>query len=723
MIFSNNEYYHPMDREYAGNNSHEPKIEEPLFKVSEIGMTVTEGRGQGTFLQSVTAAIRQGAGRLELSTQMEGSDMGVGAEAYSTDAREAIRELTKINEVKIHSIHTPAQIGNVSGLGQQGFSDDQRDKSMQEINKAIEFARDVSNGASIVVHTGEFPREIVGQKWAKDEKGREIFRAYEEEAQDAVMHIVDDRTGQIMQTVKKNQIVSRPVWLKQEKGDYHTLSEDNAFTGKKTGEKVYVAKDQYVDYEGNPLGRTERVARFNDKTGRFDVKKAQWKDFEEEAIEINGDLAKEKNMSVEEFQIKFPDKFVKPEEAFFRATLEIQEGHSRGWAMTYARDFREEIDTLKKLRTLKTYYEKIEAETDQEEKWKLQRLIPSKYSQMVPPDVKNPVDQINHEITQLKKGIEYSRQASASQEQQAEEAATSQKHAVSISKYALNKSFDSLARTGIHALKETNSERLRRKEKEEKTGFKQDKMDAIFIAPENIFPEMGYGSHPDELIALVDGARSRMVELLTKKKIKGSYDVETEDHKLVDNPMYNKKYANDPKLAKKIAEDHIKATFDTQHLGMWRKHFKPHGDESQKETNARFEKWYMKQVEKMHDKGIIGNIHIVDGFGRGHTHLAAGQGDLPVVSAVTWLKEHGYVGNMSSEGFGEPTRQLTETWRAFGANVYGGSDSAGIRVGAPSQSFKEIHQSYFGQTASPYFVFGAYSPSNDWTLWSQTPME
>jgi len=49
MIFSNNEYYHPMDREYAGNNSHEPKIEEPLFKVSEIGMTVTEGRGQGTF--------------------------------------------------------------------------------------------------------------------------------------------------------------------------------------------------------------------------------------------------------------------------------------------------------------------------------------------------------------------------------------------------------------------------------------------------------------------------------------------------------------------------------------------------------------------------------------------------------------------------------------------------------------------------------------------------
>ncbi len=719
MIFSNDNYYHPMDREYAApkTDTITRKLEKPLFPVSEIGQTVTEGRGQGTFIQSVTAAIRKGAGRLELSTVMEGSDQGVGAEAYGKHAREALRELAKINEVKLHSVHAPSQIGNVSGMTQQGFSNEARQKTLHEIKKAVDFAKDVTNGSAIVVHTGEFPRVMAHQRWAMDEEGKELFRGYEEEPEEAVVHIVDDRTGQIMQTVTKNQVVSRPVWMKSDKEYTYTADDDDPNLGITKGDKVRVNSNDYIDYEGKKVSTENRVPVFDEGTGRFKVEKKTWKDFVEEAKEMNQEIAKKKGIKLNEFEKQNPQEVVTPEEAFFKATLQIQEGHSKGWALTYARDFKNEIDTLTKLKELRKYYKRIEDATDREEKWKIQKLIPSRYSHMLPPDVKDPVKQIDEEISSLRKGIEYARQASTSQQQQAQEARISQDHAVSIKKYALDRSFDTLAKSGITAMKSTEAEKERRK----KTNIKEEMRD-IYVAPENIFPEMGYGSHPEELIEIVEGARKKMVELLTSKKIKGKWDAKNNRYKEVDNPYYKQEFEKDPKKAKKEAEDHIKATFDTQHLGMWRKHFQSRQGETEEETTKRFNKWYMGQVENMHKKGIIGNIHIVDGWGYGHTHLPAGQGNLPVVDAVTYLKKKGYVGAMSSEGFGEPTRQLTETWRAFGANVYGSHDRSGIRVGA-TQRWSDIQNSYFGRAQSPYFVFGAYSPSNDWTLWSQTPME
>jgi hypothetical protein len=77
---------------------------------------------------------------------------------------------------------------------------------------------------------------------------------------------------------------------------------------------------------------------------------------------------------------------------------------------------------------------------------------------------------------------------------------------------------------------------------------------------------------------------------------------------------------------------------------------------------------------------------------------------------------------MSSEAYGEDQmgadRILTQTWRAFGAPIY----RSGFSIGAPGK-FSEVHHSYFGEGQPPYFIYGAYSPSNDWTMWTQTPME
>src|SRR3989344_7408551 len=128
-----------MDREYAANTAWESepdpqsptslRFEEPVdpkFEVNELGQTVTEGRQFGTFIESMGGAIRAGAGTVELAAQLWGSDKAVGPEAYGIEARRELKEMAQANQVKISGIHTPTQVGNLSGFTgpERGFSDE-----------------------------------------------------------------------------------------------------------------------------------------------------------------------------------------------------------------------------------------------------------------------------------------------------------------------------------------------------------------------------------------------------------------------------------------------------------------------------------------------------------------------------------------------------------------------------------------------------------------------
>ena len=65
---------------------------------------------------------------------------------------------------------------------------------------------------------------------------------------------------------------------------------------------------------------------------------------------------------------------------------------------------------------------------------------------------------------------------------------------------------------------------------------------------------------------------------------------------------------------------------------------------------------------------------------------------------------------------------LMKTWRYMGSPIYGVGGGGGGGAQVP-QTWGQVQYSYFGQNKPPYFVFGAYAPSNDWTLWSQVPLE
>jgi xylose isomerase-like TIM barrel protein len=158
---------------------------------------------------------------------------------------------------------------------------------------------------------------------------------------------------------------------------------------------------------------------------------------------------------------------------------------------------------------------------------------------------------------------------------------------------------------------------------------------------------------------------------------------------------------------------------------MWFTNFKPEPGENMQDRKKRFNKWYLDKVEDLSKAEIVGNVHLVDAIGGSHQHLPAGQGELPLKEAMKILKKHGYEGPISSEGWGEERfgrgRIMTQAWKELGSTIYDFSTPMGGMASDPRWS--SIQHSYLGRNQPPYFIFGAYNPSNDWTLWSEVPME
>lgn len=677
-------------------------IERPIVPIREIGKTVTEGRtAGGTFLESFQAAIREGAGTVELATQMEGQEPRTGAEGYGKEARDELRTLAAVNKVKITSVHAPVQVGNISGFAgpERGFVNEQREMQVNEIKKAIEFASDVTEGGSaIVFHTGEFHRPMAGQDWNKDPVTKdEIFKTFAEEQERAVVPLVDRRTGHVIQQVRKNQPIARPIWLRSK--------EDYEYVDPQTNKRTMVHQGDYIDYFKRPLSYEQRVPEFDKKTGRFKVELVTWDKFEELAQELT--VKKAREIKEKYSRELLPDEIVKPEEAFLQTQVEVNERQARGWALFHSSSFEDLQRQYKQLLEAREWYKKFEANVPEQEKWKLMQDV-NRGNPYINPEKKMPSEIIDKMIRESEWRMEHIREGSVGYEMQAQEQQMLRNNAVSVRKYALFQSAKSLAESGIFAMDVTKQKHLEK---------------PIFIAPENVWPEMGYGSHPEEIIELIKMGRDKMVEYLTADRIQDPSmvtDKKSGEINWVDNPY--KRSGVTKEQAAKLAEEHIKMTLDTQHLGMWWRYFQKKPGESEQESRERFNKWYMEQMQKLVDTKTVGYVHLVDGWGRGHTHLPIGEGNAPAVTAIEYLKKKGFTGSINSEGFAEPGRQLTRTWAAFGSPIY--SAQMGPMSSGMPQRWSDVWHSYFHRPPrSPYYVFGAYSPSEDWTLWTGVQME
>ena len=685
-------YYHSMDRGYSEPDipaawpEHvlDKEIGKPLIPLKDVGFTATEGSRFGKFNQSVQAYIRAGVAKIELQTQMGGGQEPVGAESYGKDAREELREIARANEVQFTAVHAPTQIGNLSGFHpQQGFVDEIRKSAVEEVKQAINFAGDVALGGAVVVHTGEFQRPLDDAAWNKDQ----TFLGYDEEPSRAITYMVDDRTGKVIQDVRKSQIVYEP--------KYKLAEEDYV---DKNGHQV--KKGDYVDIDECYLDPTKeddlfkRVPEWDASHNRFDTVRLTWDDFKKKA---------------EDWNKKYPDNPKTTEDMFFKIQLENQILSAKGHSLFYARHYEDSKKRRNKAVQALEFYEKLEKDLPENEKWKIMEEQGYGYDvvrKLIPSDKRLPSDILKEEIRERTQDLIHIHQASGAADTQAATYSEMLRHVKPIALYGKKQSFKSLAELGIEAMEESHHN----------PHVKRD----IFVAPENIFPEMGYGSHPEELIEMIKGARQKMVENLTSKYIEDPRGIRDENGNVqrIPNPYYR---GWNREKAEEEAKKHIKATIDTQHLGMWRKYFQPQPGETKEETDKRFDKWYMEQIKELEKAGIIGHMHAVDAIGSGHQHLPIGQGRLPVTDAITYLRNKGLNFSISSEGHGEGSdRQIRETWKALGSPIF----RDGIpRPPATGERWTYVNQSYFGTHRTPYYVFGAYSPSEDWTLWSGVPME
>ena len=630
--------------------------------ISKIGMSITEGGREGTFLDSMQTAIKTGVSALELSFRMEGP--GVGFESYCNTARRDLKEIAKANNVKIVSLHVPVEIGNLSGFtGNRGFNDELRKSQVDEVKKAIDFASQVTDGCAIVVHTGEFIRPISEQPWRKNGRGDIILTGYEEEQEKANILLVDISTGHVVESVKKNQKIPRAEWNKYEGNKAYRDLNGNL-----------VNPDDYIDYDGNKVSRKDRLPKYDKKKNIFILKDETWEDFVQEAHELNKEFEKIHGRK------PIGDEVITPEEAFLYASTETQEKIAKGYALYYGRHLDKQFELRDILRKVKEFYDRLEKSMPENEKWRIMRQDPrigGIVGQLIPPASKMPSELLNTAIRDIEEDIKSTQNLVVGQEQAVRKQQIIREQTTSIRKYGLKQSIKSYVEVGVYAMDATHTHNLK---------------NDIFIAPENLFPEMGYGSHPDEFIEMVKIARRAMAEHLVK-------------HRNMSLPQ-----------AQKEAEDHIEATLDTQHLGMWRKYFQQKCGELKKETDSRFNDWYLEQIKKIVNENILGHIHLVDGFCMGHSHLAVEQGVMPVKSAIKYLIAEGYKGSIISEAYGENTfgqgRQITETWKQLGGTVNPKS----------GQKWKDMEKSHFGKEYPPTHITDKDILNNDGELWSGVPL-
>jgi hypothetical protein len=187
-------------------------------------------------------------------------------------------------------------------------------------------------------------------------------------------------------------------------------------------------------------------------------------------------------------------------------------------------------ENLKKAEDAYKYYKELEGNIPNEDKWKIavqKHFGGSEAMQLIPTEPKNPSEILDEFRNTLLKRMTHIHEASSAADSQAKQILDKREHIKSIEEYAVTQSARTIARAAEEAM--AKSEKLEK---------------PLYIAPENIFPE-SYGAHPQELKTLIQKSRERFVK-----------------------DLVNEKHVNE-KEAKKLAETHIKATFDMGHAYIW----------------------------------------------------------------------------------------------------------------------------------------------------------
>jgi hypothetical protein len=655
----------------------------------ELGMSNNPFQHQ---LLALQAKIREGASSVEFQFAGRGksSSQASTPESYGHDEREAMRQLAEYNDVRT-STHATFQVSGLAGFGQNGFDRAQQHQVMEEVRRAVDFASQASTGGAIVVHTGEWQRPMSEAEWSKKDFKKDFgdspaFLAYADEPNKAQMLVVDSKTGRFISGISKDQEIFEPKWVR--------AADFEKYTGRKLPNKDIYDKpvahynpDDFVDADGRRIdpyttdtdALFKRLPQWNADKTRFDVEKVTWETLKQRADEFNAQHKRDPGF-----------KELTPEELYAKVQIQNQVLQARGNALFHGQNYDHLKEQREKLARALERAEQLDKNLPESEKWKLIRQTnPGVPDLGIAPEYGSVISQLKDSLESNEKQMRHIHESSAAADVQAETMLAQSGRLQSMEDYGLQESGRALGQLGVYALEKNKQ----MKENVKQKGGDMNKYHDLYIAPENVFPHE-YGSHPDELIKIVEAGRKQMAEELKVK--------------------YNKSEDE----AKALAEKHIKSTLDIGHLNMWKTHMKRKEGETEDQFNKRFEGWAMDKLEEMHKKKVLGHFHITDNLGFNDEHLTPGQGNAPIRSFVQKMEKLGYKDFIIEPGSFNAATAMGESWSYLGMMSFkpGASGSMG-------QRFSDVHFRHSGGYAPPNYVVGAYVPSNEWTLWSGSPLE
>lgn len=634
--------------DFGGTNYYHALDNPKLMHIKEFGTS----RGAGDVLKGLQTEITAGASHVELGFTGVGKGMlGQGnttPEMFDKVKREEMRQLSKINKVTL-STHASIGVSGLSGVTEKGFSDKLKKDTLMELKRTIDFAADTARGGAVVVHTSEFPREISEIPGSK-------FKIEEEKNQ--IIYLADRDSGMI-HGFRKGDKIQLPNWKKDEKGNYLDVYGD------------VIPENKFQNY-------SERAIQFKEN-GDPDLKNVTYLEFKKEIDEWNKFHPNTKKSADKEFLLMKHIQNLSAESPRMREYLE------------HSKMYDKKADKIKKDIN---YWKEAEKNVDKDKMDNLWQAFEKNYAQLgdiqeLREKEKSPSEVLEKLHHKLKGEAVYYREGFIGFQQKEAEIKKIYEDVSPIKDVGLKKTADNLSDAAIYALKVEKEQKL-------------DK--PLVICPENIFPEMGYGSHPSELREIVVNSRQAMAEKLMDKK--GQFKMSEKE-------------------AKKVAENHIKATFDIGHINTWAKYFEEDANKSPEENKKMFNKWVIGEVEKLTKEGIIGHVHISDNFGYYDEHINPGQGSAPLQDFLKVLKDKKYEGKMIVEWGAQGDEEKSGAMLAAWANL---ASSPIYRVEGAAPRWSDIESGgYFGAQSSPFHVVGQYGVAlgKDWKMWSysEAPIE
>jgi hypothetical protein len=643
--FGKTDYFNAMD--------HPNERAQPMenLHISELGSSARIG----DVLQSLKGEINTGTGHVELVFLGTGKgSLGQGntnPEMFDRQKREEVRQLSKLNGVTL-STHAAIQKAGWSGFNAQAnaFSFREANDSLNELKRTIDFAADAASGGAVVCHTSEFPRQVKDKRFKLGPEHEEVI------------HFANEDTGEIVR-IQRGQELFVPEWKKNAQG-------------------------QYIDIDGNPIGDPDeflaRVPEYNMDDGSVPFSKLTYDDVEKEVNQWNN---------------KNPNKRRNADKVFLKMVQRENWEKSYAMGQSYRQAYKRTQEQIKELQAQHDDWKYYERSVKDPAKLKMlrdrwlaeqqQRYGGNKRYFLEPGE--SPTDYYRKELEDMKRSAIREKEGYFGYQKDLEKMERMYEKIKPIEEVGVKRSAQTFAQAAVYAY-DIEQER-------KKKGKALDR--EIYIAPENMFAEWGYGGHPDDLKNLITKSREEMKVMLKKRGITG-------------------------KKADDIAKSHIKATWDVGHANTWSKYFEQDSGRSPEENKKVFDKWMVGEVKKLVKEGIIGHVHMSDNFGYQDEHLNLGEGNVPINDFINGLKDEGYEGDLvvewGAQGSDEPSGAMLAAW----GNL---AKSPIYRVdGQAAPNWRSIeHTGYFGSSSSPMMAVGRYATAmgRDWQLWtySEAPIE